>query len=382
MSWIGRVLAVAACASAGVVLGEIGARRLIRARGFYSRYRPHLRYRIEIDRAALPNLEGIVRSEINSDGERGDPPSKPGERVFRALVIGGSAAECFLLDQKSTWAAVAQGILNQPDSLPKLGVQRAHVGIAARAILPCAQINLLLKRVLPRYGRLDAVLIMVGASDVVSWMEQGMPQTLTEERLSVDKVFETHPEGPWGVRPKETAIYSLLSDLNRQIRKPVLDLKNAGGWLHRVRKMRAKAKVVLDETADPAPMLAFFDKHLRATIETAKQASSRVIVIRQPWFDKDPTPEELAMFWNFGLGRPYKEQVDTYCSPRLMSHLMSLIDARTARAAEELGVEQVDARPSLPASQRVYYDELHLTNEGARELGRAVAEAILQKADA
>lgn len=382
MSWIGRTLALAACASAGAVLGELGARRFIRARGFYSRYRPYLRHRVEIDRAALPTLDPVIRMEFNRDGERGDPPPQPGEQVFRALVIGGSAAEGFLLDQDRTWAAVVQRILNQPENLPKLGARRVHVGIAARSILPCAQIHLLLQRVLPHYERLDAVLIMVGASDVVSWMEQRMPQALTEERVSVDKVFEMHPEGPWGVRPKETALYSLLSELNLRIRKPVVDLKNIGGWLPQVRKMRAEAKVVLDEVADPTPMVSFFDKHLRATIETAKRASPRVIVIRQPWFDKEPTPDELGMFWNFGVGRPYKEQVDTYCSPRLMSHLMSLIDERTELVAKELGVESLNVRPALPASRHIYYDELHLTIEGAMALGREVAEAILRKAGA
>jgi len=379
MSLFKWALASAASTLAAVALGEIGARQFIRSQGFYSRYQPYAQLRLELNREALPDLEGSVLLKVNRDGERGDPSPSPGERVWRALVVGGSAAEGFLLPQERTWAAVAQSILNQPENLPKLGAPRAHIGIVARAILPCAQINLLLQRVLPRYDHLDAVMLMVGASDALSWTEQKMPPVLKDRALPISNVFETHPEGPFGIHPKKTALYRLASDLRRRVRRSEVILPDIGGWLHRVRKMRAEAKVVLDEAPDPTPMLDFFDKHLRATIETAKRASSRVILVRQPWFDKDPTPEELAMFWNFGLGRPYKTQVDTYCSPRLMSHLMNLIDERVVLAAREMGVEQVEVRQALKASKQTYYDELHFTAEAAEVVGRLVADAILKR---
>ena len=114
-------LAWAASAAAGSVLlaalAELAARRALRRWGGYYRYSPDMRIACEIDRAALPLLRPVTHIEINGDGERGGPPPRDGEPALRALVIGGSAAECHYLDQDQTWAAVVERILSQPENL-------------------------------------------------------------------------------------------------------------------------------------------------------------------------------------------------------------------------------------------------------------------------
>jgi hypothetical protein len=45
------------------------------------------------------------------------------------------------------------------------GARHAHVGNLGRSLTTCRQIDLVLERVLPRYHGLDAVVLMVGASD-------------------------------------------------------------------------------------------------------------------------------------------------------------------------------------------------------------------------
>jgi len=382
MNYLLWALIAGASVAAAVALLELCARRLLRAHAFYSRYRPYSRVRLEIDTTALPALEKIVRVEANRDGERGDPPPERGERAWRALVVGGSVAECFYLDQQSTWPAVIQQVLSQPENLAALGVPRVHVGSAARPIVPCQQINMLLQRILPRYERLDAILVMVGASDVVSWLEKKAPRVIPDSPVPPSRLFEMHPEGPWGITPRKTALFRIAAELRHRLLGRVMVMKRAGDWLHRVRAMRASAKVRLDIAPDPTPMLASFEKHFRALLETAQAGAKRVIVVRQPWFDKAPTPAEDKTFWNFGVGRPYKDQVDIYYSPRAVSRLMRVVDARAEAIARELGVEQVNLMPSLEQSARTYYDDLHFTPEGARTVGRVVADAILRKAAA
>ena len=387
-------LTLAQALAAGVValvVGELLARAIVRGQSGYYRYIPFWREEHRFDRALLPQLPAVSRVEINADGERGDPPPRPGEPVYRALVVGGSAAECFYLDQDATWPAVVQRVLNEPEPLASLAAHsakqggsrcvRVHVGNISRAIVPVEQLHFMLRKVLPRYPRLDLLLIMVGGADVASWVERSLPRTLPRGEVALDKLFERHPRTAFGLRPTRTALWRLLSQTNRRLRRPVVLERDACGWLRDVRRMRAQAPGRVDEIPDPSPMLAHFEEHLRALLETARQGTARVVLVRQPWFGKTPTPDEEAMFWNFGLGRPYKEKVSTYLTPRVVHALMRTMDARTASVATSMGVQHVDLMATLEPSAKTFYDELHFTPEGAEVVGRAVADAIVRGID-
>lgn len=374
MSAAGGILALGAAGA----LGEIAARAAIRRWSGYYRYVPWTRKRVEIDREALPALAPIADIEINCDGERGDPPPREGENAYRVLVVGGSAAECFFLRQHETWSAVVQRILARPENARALGVDRVHVGNVARSILPASHVHVLLRKILPRYRRLDLVLAMVGASDVVRWLEQGMPHTLADEAPDLAKIFEQRPDQPWSFHPRRSALWRLAGAIDRRLRRPVARVPNGGSWMHRARAMRAQAKHVIDEVPDATVMLDGFGRHLAALIRTAQEKAARVILVRQPWLAGTSAPDVERSMWSFALGRPYHEQVDTYASTRVVDGLMRLVDARAAAVAGELGIEQVDLMPRLERSARTFYDDLHFTPAGAEQVADLVAEAILR----
>ena len=373
MRWVTKALAGALGAAASVIGAELLARRALRNGDGYYRYRPYVRRRLVIDRSALPALDAVSYVEINRDGERGGPPPGKGERAYRALVVGGSAAECYYLDQHQSWGAVAERILSQPEHLRALGVDRIHVGNIARAILPCNELHQLLSRILPRYERLDTILIMVGAIDVVAWIEAEMPALLPEGAVPAKNIFEQHPEGPFSFAPQRSALWQIASTQRRRFLRPLTITPDSGDWLHRVRKMRVNASKMIDESADPMPMLDRFEKWLRTIVALCATKARRVVLVRQPWLGDTRVPELEKMLWNFGLGRPYKEDVHTYCTPRLAAHLMTLTDARTARVAADLGVDQINLVPLLERTGNTYYDFLHFTPGGAEAVGRVVA---------
>jgi hypothetical protein len=358
-------------------MAELGARWALRQWGGYYRYAPHWRLEHRIDEAIAPQLPRRPRLEINRDGERGDPPPRPGERALRVLVVGGSAAECYFLDQSQTWAAVAQRVLNEPSSLKVLGVERVHVGNVSRAILACEDLANLLDKILRRYPRLDALVLMVGGADVVRWVERGMPASIQLEPPSLARLYMEHPEGPWGWNPRDTALWQLARSLGRRTLRPTVTNPDGLGWLARLRKMRAEAPVRVDDVPDPAPMLDHFEASLRSLVAVARARTDRLVVVRQPWFGPSPTPDEEAMFWNFGLGRPYHETVTSYLTPCAVDALMRRMDARAARVAVSVGAAQVDTTASLERSARTFYDELHLTPRGAEIVGRLVGDALL-----
>jgi hypothetical protein len=131
------------------------------------------------------------------------------------------------------------------------------------------------------------------------------------------------------------------------------------------------------EMPDPTPMLAQFEQYFRAAITKAKAHADRVIVVRQPWFDKRCTEEEDALMWHGGIGQAWREQVTIYYSCEVLSRLMALLDARAARVALEQRVQQVDLMPVLDPSVRTYYDFFHATPAGARIITSTIAGAVL-----
>lgn len=356
------------------VTAEAAARVRIRTRGGYHVLRRWSRTEMALDREVLPRLEEVVRIEANRDGERGPEPPRRWEDTYRVLVAGGSAAECYLLDQESEWPAVVRRRLNRDPA--SLGAGAVHVGSVARSLVPCEAIETILRRVLPRYPRLDLVVLMIGASDVVAWLERGTPPEIEEGVYDTARVFAEHPEGPFGWHPRALALRQLASSWHRRLLRPVDRREGVGGRIARSRAMRARG-AFLHEVADPTPMVASFERWLRRSIETARARASRVLVVRQPWLRRDFTAEEELELWNFADGRPYVEECSRYYDHDVVNRLMSLVEQASGRVADECGVEQLGLMDVVAHDFEHFYDRLHFTPAGARIVGEAVAEAIL-----
>ena len=371
---------IAAAAVVTFVVAELAARAWLRWRNEYWVWTPYRRIHMEIDRETLPSLEEVVRLEINRDGERGPEPPDDWRDHYRVLVAGGSAAECYLLDQDSTWPAVLHRTLQEPANLGRLAARGVHVGSIARSLVPCWYIARMMELSLPRYAeRLDVAVLMVGASDLVGWLEKKTPPTVEHGRLPTGSYFGQHPEGPFGWTPKRLALRRIAARIQQRFLRPIERRERAGKTIARNRAMRAAAETLLDTYADPTPMLASFEHDLRRVIEILQRSAERVVVVGQPWFDKDFTPEERAVMWNFGAGRPYEEAVKTYYTHRVGAELMGMVDAVAARVAHETGAEHVDLMPVLERSLETYYDFFHFTPQGAKVVGETVARAVLDR---
>jgi lysophospholipase L1-like esterase len=356
---------------------ELGARWWIRHRTPYFVLPPGLRLRLEPDPAVLPQLERSVRFDVNSDGERGDDVPRSRDGLFRVLVAGGSQPEGYLLDQDTAWPGALHRLLQEPEHLKRLGVSRAHVGNIARSGVGSQALDLILGRVLPRYSRLQAIIILVGASDVLHWLETGAPPSAPPPASTSD-VFRCHPELSFGWTMNRLAVVELLLRLRQRWLRPVQVHANTCRWIAKARSMRARATEIRSDVPDPSPMLAHFDEHFRSALRRAKAHADRVIVVRQPWFDKHCTPEEAALMWHGGVGQAWRENVSTFYSCEVLSRLMALLDARAARAAHELGIEQVDLMPVVEPSVKTYYDFFHATPAGSRTIAEAVAAVVLR----
>ncbi|MEE2941264.1 MAG: hypothetical protein VX460_12820, partial [Planctomycetota bacterium] len=255
------------------------------------------------------------------------------------------------------------------------------VGNVSRSLIACRQIEAVLAAALPRFRSLDVIVLMVGASDLVSWFEARTPSVITRDDVDVTRYCEEHPFGPFRWTPKGSALYRLARRLSARLRGEEPVRRGVGASLVEHRAMRARATTILRETPDPAPLLRSFEEDLRALVRTCLRHAPRVVVARQPWLDRDFTPEEEARLWNFGQGSPYRGELDTYYAMDLVRALMTRLDGVAARVAAEEGVEEVELRGAVPSDFEHYYDFLHFTPAGAARVAAALAPVIVAEDD-
>lgn len=368
---------VAVLSLAVLVVAELAARRWLRRFGRYYVWPRYARTRLEIDRSVLPALGPVSRFEVNELGERGDPLPRDLSRTYRVLVAGGSATECYYLDQAASWPHVLQRALNRPESLKWLAADRVHVGNVSRSLADTRHLCRMLAGALPNYERLDAIVLLVGGSDVIRWLEHRTPAVLERGPVPAAHVFAEHPEGPFGWSPRTLALRRIAKHLYVRSFRPIEVRRNVGKRLARSRAMRARASEILDAVPSPRPMLDHFERNLRELVALARRHARRVIVVQQPWFDKVYTTDEEKLMWSFGAGCPHAEEVTTYYSHAVVWKLLKQVNARTSKVARELAVEEADLMPALECNLETYYDELHHTPHGCEIIGEEIARRIL-----
>jgi len=371
------LIIVAALGAALFVTAELVTRWWIRRRSRYCVWSPGMRLEVRQHAGLFPELERRVRFEINADGERGGEAPGDDAGVFRVLTVGGSSVECYALDQPTSWPGRLEQLLNRQETLAMLGARRVHVGNIGHSGVGAAELDMILERVLPNYPRIDAIIVMVGASSAYHWLEDGAPPACPPAVVPELALFARHPQQRFGWHPRATALLEVARRLRQRWLRPVTVKENVGAWLVTGRTMRAEAKEIRTTVPDPGVVLAHFEDYLRRSLRRATARASRVLVVRQPWFDREKyTPEEEGRFWHGGIGRPWKEKVAVYFSLPVINHILSLIDHRVVAVAEELGLPHLTLRPQLNQGLRHYYDHDHFTPEGAAVAAQVIAAAL------
>lgn len=362
-----------------VLVAELAARLLIR-RGRYYPWPPSMQLDMHLDPRLNIGDQRIVRIRANELGERAGPiPQLPG--TFRILAGGGSIVECYFLDQQNSWPAVLERELAAAPALRRLNATSVHVGNIGKSSADSRVMHLMLQKLSRSYPeKLDVIIIMVGASDILRWMEWGAPANWEgDTSIPLASFFEFHPELEFGLAPKKLAlaeIYRRYRDRKPQIRQ------NSGKSLLRARQYRRQSNNVIDRLETPPDrVFTRFRHYFAAAIEEASRRANRVIITTQPCLQASHyTPELMAGFWNGSIGDPFAGEPKAFFSARLIAELMSELRLHTLEvAAKYPGVTVVDvAANRIPNDAQHYYDQFHLTPKGAAALARILAAAVLQ----
>ncbi len=356
-----------------VLAVELVCRLWLRIDDKYFAFAPHSEHLYELDSAALPQLPSRVAVHINGDGERGDEYGRDGG-TFRVLVAGGSAAQCLYIDQSSTWPTLVQQYLGSSQAMTSLRAERVHVGSIGKSGIHSAAVHLILRCVLPRYQRLDAIVLMLGAGEALRWVANDAPPEGIPAP-DIDECFEAHPRHSYGFTPRSSATGHVARRLRARFR--VERRTRVGRWLERARAQRNNPPELRTTIADPTRMLAEYEKSLGEIIVLAKLKARHVLVVRQPWFQKaEFTAEENSLFWNFGVEARAGGDSPAFYGSEVADGLLERIDACSGRVARRLGAGDLDLRPLLDPSTANYYDQFHFTVEGNRIVAVAVAESL------
>ena len=373
------LLAAAAFLPVAFAIAELVARAWIRVHARSYVWTPHRRTLQVLDPESLPGLPELARFDVNRDGERGDEPPAEAWEAYRILVLGGSSTECRYIDQKSTWPAVVQQFLNQPESLDLLRARRAHVGNLGRSLTNCRQLKVILERVLPRYEQLDAIVLMIGASDVVQWLASGAGADVDAAAVPDGELFDEQSSGPFGWTPSTLALRRVASRTLRGIFGRIETHRGAGRGVGRARKARAAATKLVDTLPDPAPMLAHFDLHFRALVRLAQEEARTVIVVRPCWARGGVGTDAPELGWMFADGDLRGGKVDRWYTQRVADRLLEMVERRISAVARELGVPEIDPKLLIEAGPEHFYDVGHLTPAGCAIVGNSIAQAVLRE---
>ena len=368
------LIAGAVLLAAGAV--ELAARWLLRRDRKYYVWAPYYRREFDVDPRVCGNLPRHVRFYANSDGDRGEEAPRDGGRVYRILVAGGSAPECYVLDHEDAWPLRLQRLLER-DPRP-LAASRVHVGNIGKSGVGAEALAFLLGKTLQTRDRYDAIVIMVAATDVFQWLQAGAPETpvrvIRSERDGA-KFFAWAPGKPFGWSPRNTAAAEAFRRMRQRIVRPVERRGESCKWLLRAREMRRNASEVRTRAANADAMADNFEAYLRQAVAAAKTKADRVIVAQQPWWAQEDHPEWHNL-WHGGVGNIVRGHVTTFYSSEVLCDLMERLHERAGRVAAALGVETCDTQPALSPGSMYFYDLIHFTSAGSEAVAGALAAAI------
>lgn len=231
-------------------------------------------------------------------------------------------------------------------------------------------------KILPNYERLDVAVLFNGISDVLRWMSARGPAEYPRTDPPIERLFGSHPEGPFGWTPVTLATRKIAAAMKWRMTSSADILERCGKRLAELRERRNNAEHWIDEVPDLTPMLTHYDRTLRKLLRKLGTTAKRVLFIAQPWMDIPLEGEGHQRTWNFGYGQPYQEELDTYYSYEVTRTMLHAVRERGLAVAAEEGVEVYDMFPDIPNDWQHYYDSVHHTPLGNALIAKLIAERL------
>ena len=335
---------------------------------------PGLRVDFAPTDAATPGVSGRGRFRTNRLGLRSDEPFVDTGRVV--YVLGGSTAADLYLDQEEAWVHLVQEGLNRRPGQP-----RTWVGNLARPSLASVHHLIHLERLLPELPRANLLVALVGVNDLQLALKSSYLDVATPETHLALAFALRPPTGEAGDGLATVRAARLVWRTWQQTRLGFVQTRTTEGYAQlRECRQAAPAENLVEALPDLGPALAEYRRNLEALIAGARSYGAPMLLLTQPTlWAAEMGPAERARLLAGGLG-----PIKTWCahrryySPRALAEGMRAFNDVLRRVCRQPDVPCRDLAASVPARDEFFYDDMHLSEAGARLVAELVTGWILE----
>ena len=300
-------------------------------------------------------LDSLIEYSTNSVGFRGEEPPRDFDDALTVLAIGGSTTECLFLSNGKSWPAVAGDFLSP--SFDRFWINNA--GLDGHSTF--GHLFLLEQIVVPMRPKL--ALFLVGINDV------GRVDATGREMAT-----------PWSKPPllvrmaRHSALIAAAVNLVRQGEARARDLGHE--QLDLVARPKVEPDRDLAETllsAHRAQYVAPYQRRVEEIIQLSRENGIEPVLMTQPaLYGTAIDPPTLVNLDAVAVSDESRIKAGQI-SGELAWEILELYNDVVRTTGQEEQVLVIDVARRLPKSSRFFYDFLHFTNDGAREVARIVA---------
>ena len=377
---------------------EIALRLIFPAQMHYLVWQPGLRHQFFPDTSILSGVEPKTTFTINRYGLRTDTTDlKSGPDLFEPLTgqerssdakyylcIGASTTEGLYLDDSKTWPAqFAKEAGASHDATFRF------IGNLGKSGCTMRENYIQLKYCVPQYQKISKVFVMGGLNDMTRRLSQDslwqsdFQFTPEVEDSFVNTIFLKQGRGQGKTWLRRTALFYVFQNAYHRSQPLSVDWQlqdNTGKIYGAWRKNRQHALRFLDSLPDMTAALNEYGRIVNLMIDEAQRQKLQIVFINESAIWKDSMPDnERNKLWQGGIGKFQMEAGHVYYSPKALRHGLELYNQKLASVCATRGVQVIDIDSKLPHDLSIFYDDCHLTVEGARQLGHLVYESVGSK---
>ena len=380
--WLTGIAVVVAGLVFVVVALEFSLRAVGPPRDRFYVWPPGMHVTFEPSPEYLPGVDGTAHVIINSDGVRGDEVESDVD--YKILVIGGSSSECSYLDQSEAWPQQLQHQLQR-----KLSGRRVWVGNAGRSGITSHHHRTHLYFLLPQFEDIDVVVVLGGVNDLtyrLAMDDAYAPRVVEEpevERALVRRSFSIRPDSYNRTLPphKRMELWRRSTELMWVVARRTLLPDDRGLAYQKRRARRASATGFRDALPDLEGALDEYASNVRAMIELARQYGCRIVFLTHPSMWRGDMPPELSrLLWFGAVGDQRVREPGEYYSVTALQAGLDRFNLRLMEVCSAAGVDCLDLAPQVQADTTIFYDDVHLNEQGARRVAELTANFLTRTA--
>ncbi len=326
-------------------------------RGDYVSLPAGMKTTVQVTTDAIPGYPaGTRQASTDTRGWRVQPAVDYERKAgLRIVAIGGSTTEDIVLDDRATWTHRLQQSLVDEFA----GVHVVNTGVSGLRAANHAATLRVADAVRP-----DLVIILLGGNDwnkhIKDHHEPGRDrwQPVPLRSTALARVIEGVVIAPLQRKLADRS----WSDVTKTIARPE-DL-NGGRRMFGDRAPRHRFA--------PQAVSAGYAADLEALGALCKELKRPCLFITQPHAYGPPAPDArlVARFW---MTPPY---ADYGLELESMARLAHLYNAHLSQFARRTGHGLCDAAAGMPPEQRLFYDDMHYTDEGAARMAELIAPCV------